>query len=487
MTAEPTETYPPGDADLVVVGAGPGGLAAAATAVLGGLQVVLVDSGVEMGGQFWRHPPHGSALADAEDLHHGLTTYRALVAVLRKASREGRCTVLAAHDVWTVTGEREGTTLHLLDRSAGPGQERTLRVRSPRLVLATGAYDRSLPFPGWDLPGVYTAGGLQALLKGGGVRAGSRVVVGGTGPFLLPVATGLAGRGATVLLCEANDLRRWSQGLHAALGVPGKLVEGLAYAGAMARRRVRVSLRTAVTAAHGTDRVEAVTLSRLDGQGSVVPGSGRIVEADAVGTGWGFVPQLDLAVTLGLDLVGSADGNLVVSVDADQGTSMPGVWAAGELCGVGGAELAVREGQLAAEAVLAEVKRPAVTSRDGLRRIRARVARHRRFADAMARAHPIPQQWGTWLDDATLLCRCEEVSAGEVRRAVAAGAVGTRQVKQLTRAGMGWCQGRVCAAAVECLAGGDVEAPERLVATPVPLGALAREDMIIQHSDGRTT
>lgn len=482
MTADRTDSSPPEDTDLVVVGAGPGGLAAAATAVLGGLHVVLVDAGVELGGQFWRHPPHGSAVGDTEDLHHGLTTYRSLVAVLRQAGGDGRCTVLTGHHVWTAVREGEGTILHLLDRSAGPGQERALRVRSPRLVLATGAYDRSLPFPGWDLPGVYTAGGLQALLKGGGVRAGSRVVVGGTGPFLLPVATGLAGRGARVLLCEANDPLRWSQGLPAALGVPGKLLEGLGYAGTMARHRVPVHLRTAVTAAHGTDRVEAVTLSRLDGHGAVVPGSGRTVEADAVGTGWGFVPQLDLAVTLGLDLVGSADGNLVVSVGEDQGTSLRGVWAAGELCGVGGAELALREGQLAAEAVLADLGRPAVTSRDGLRRVRARVTRHRRFADAMARAHPIPGRWETWLDDATLVCRCEEVSAGEVRRAVAGGAVGTRQVKQLTRAGMGWCQGRVCADAVHCLAGGDVEAPERLVANPVPLGALARADLSPAHS-----
>lgn len=459
--------------DLAVVGAGPGGLAAAATAVLGGLRVVVVDAGLELGGQFWRHPPQGSALPPSEDLHHGLVTYRSLVRTLRDAERAGRCTLLLQHQVWTATGSDDGVVLHLLDRAAGPGRERARQLTVPRLVLTTGAFDRSLPFPGWDLPGVYTAGGLQALLKGGGVRAGSRVVVGGTGPFLLPVATGLAGRGAEVVVCEANDPLRWTAGAGAALGVPGKLLEGAGYAAALVRHRVAVHVRTAVVAAHGTDRVEAVTLARLDRDGTVVQGSQRRVAADAVGTGWGFTPQLDLPVTLGAELRAAADGNQVVRVDDDQRTSLPGVYAAGEVCGVGGAELALREGQLAGEAVLHDLGRAPVTDPAGLRRVRGRVERHRRFADAMAEAHPVPERWTGWLDDATLVCRCEEVDAGTVREAVAGGALGARQVKQLTRAGMGWCQGRVCATAVGCLAGGPAEVPERLVAGPVPLGALA--------------
>lgn len=465
--------------DLLVVGAGPAGLAAAATATLGGLRVGLVDGGTGLGGQFWRQPPPGSAAGRGADLHHGLGTFDALVRVLDGAAG----TVLLGCQVWTATRSAGGSdqgpgalTLHLLDRTAGPGRERALTVSAPRVVLATGAHDRALPFPGWDLPGVLTAGGLQALLKGSGVLAGRRVVVGGTGPFLLPVAAGLAGRDAEVVVAEANDPSGWAPGLGAVLGLPGKLAEGAGYALALARHRAPVHLRTAVTAAHGRDRVEAVTLARLDRHGAVVPGSGRTVGADAVGTGWGFVPQLDLALTLGTRLTGSADGIQVVAVDGWQRTSVEGVYAAGEITGVGGSELALREGQLAAEGVLRDAGRPGATRAEGLRQVRARVARHRRFAAAMARAHPIPERWPSWLTDETLVCRCEEVDAGRVRRAVADGAQGARQIKQLTRAGMGWCQGRVCDAAVTCLAGGGVpEVPERLVAGPVPLGALARQ------------
>lgn len=468
--------------DLVVVGGGPAGLAAAATALLGRLRVVLVDSGHELGGQFWRHPPQASDVGPVADLHHDLDTYAALVATVRGAADEGRCRLLLEHQVWTATRRAgadpgtDGFDLHLLDRSAGPARERATTLRAARVLLATGAFDRPLPFPGWDLPGVYTAGGLQALLKGGGVRAGSRVVVGGTGPFLLPVATGLAERGASVVVCEANDPRRWVRGAPAALRLPGKLIEGAGYASSLARHRVPVHPRSAVTAAHGTDRVEAVTISRLDAHGAVAPGSDRQVGADAVGTGWGFVPQLDLAVTLGVELTSSADDHQVVAVDEWQRTSVPGLLAAGEVCGVGGAELALREGQLAAEGVLRDLGRAAVTAAAGLRRVRTRVAHHRRFTAAMAHAHPVPERWTAWLTDETVLCRCEEVRVGEVRRAVEDGARGARQVKQLTRAGMGWCQGRMCGPAVQCLAGGQDEVPERLVAAPVPLGALGDAD-----------
>src|SRR5690606_38692734 len=110
----------------------------------------------------------------------------------------GRATLLTDHHVWTVVADGGTFTIHAVDRTGGPGRDRAVDIGARHLVVATGAHDRSLPFPGWDLPGVMTAGGLQALLKSGDVTAGRRVAVGGTGPFLLPVAAGLAARGATV-------------------------------------------------------------------------------------------------------------------------------------------------------------------------------------------------------------------------------------------------------------------------------------------------
>jgi NADPH-dependent 2,4-dienoyl-CoA reductase/sulfur reductase-like enzyme len=466
--------------DLVVVGAGPAGMAAAATALAGGLRVVLLDSGTAVGGQYWRHPPeHARAAVPTDDLHHGLRRYRALCEALAAHRTAGRLDLRLEHSVWSAVREGDGFAVHAVDRRDAP-RETALVLRAPRLLVATGAYDRQLPFPGWDLPGVLTVGGMQALLKGGGVAAGSRVALGGTGPFLLPVAAGLAARGVEVVaVCEAAHPKAWLRHPGPLLRNPGKWAEGAGYAAALLRHRVPLRPRTAIVAADGDERVAAVRIASLAPDGSPRPGTERRVEVDAVGVGWGFAPQLDLLVPLGCALTDAADGNAVVAVDGGQRTTVPGLYAAGETCGVGGAALAVNEGRLAARSVLADSRAtPVPTPVPANRRpaaLRSAVARQRAFARAMALAHPLPSVWASWLTDETVVCRCEEVTAGAIRTARTAGAHDHRQVKQLTRAGMGWCQGRMCGPAVHCLTEPRraYEPTERLVATPVTLGALA--------------
>ncbi|GGV43111.1 NAD(P)/FAD-dependent oxidoreductase [Streptomyces griseoflavus] len=466
--------------DLIVVGAGPAGMAAAVTALAGGLRVVLVDSGTAVGGQYWRHPPeHARAAIPTDDLHHGLREYRALSQALSAHSRRGRLDLRLAHHVWSAVREDDGFAVHVVDRRDAP-RETAGVLRAPRLLVATGAYDRQLPFPGWDLPGVLTIGGLQALLKGGGVAAGSRVALGGTGPFLLPVAAGLAARGVDVVaVCEAAHPLAWLRHPGPLLRNPAKWTEGARYGATLARHGIRVHPRTAITRAEGGDRVTAVRIASLRPDGSPRLGTERQVQVDAVGVGWGFAPQLDLLVPLGCALTDAPDGNAVVAVDGGQRTTVPGLYAAGETCGVGGAALAVGEGRLAAESVLADSGAAPVLGRRGLSAVRSAVARQRGFARAMALAHPIPPAWPAWLSDDTVVCRCEEVTAGAVRSAcTGGGAHDHRQVKQLTRAGMGWCQGRMCGPAVHCLTAQEqaYTPAERLVATPISLGALADID-----------
>ncbi|CAH9414917.1 MULTISPECIES: NAD(P)/FAD-dependent oxidoreductase [Streptomyces albovinaceus subgroup] len=464
--------------DLVVVGAGPAGMAAAVTALDGGLRVVLVDAGSAPGGQFWRHPPdHAREALPTDDLHHDLRTYRSLRATLAAHQRTGRLTLLLDHPVWTTARAADGFTVHAVDRGRPP-EERAVVLRAPALLVATGAYDRQLPFPGWDLPGVLTAGGLQSLLKGGGVVAGRRVVLGGTGPFLLPVAAALAARGAEVVaVCEAAAPSAWLRHPAPLLRNPAKWAEAAGYAGTLARHRIPVRTRTGIVGAEGEGRVAVVRTAALGADGAPLPGTERRIEADTVGVGWGFVPQLDLLLPLGCDLADAGDGTMAAAVDAGQRTTVPGLYAAGETCGVGGAALALSEGRVAAVSVLTDLSAP---GRPGIRPLAAQrraVARHRAFARALARAHPVPRDWPAWLTDDTTVCRCEEVTAGAVLAARADGSASDhRQVKQLTRAGMGWCQGRMCGPAVHCLVAARAEPytpAERLIATPVTLGALA--------------
>jgi NADPH-dependent 2,4-dienoyl-CoA reductase/sulfur reductase-like enzyme len=434
---------------VVVVGGGPAGMAAARAAASAGVPVLLIDSAPKLGGQYHRqdHTPGTEAFALPDGVEY-----------------------LPETVVFAVEPVPGGHRLHLrTGRADGPGRARR-RVGTAALVLATGAHDRALPFPGWDLPGVYTAGAAQALAKGQRVAVGNRVVLAGTGPFLLPVAESLIGVGARVLgVLEANDpIRGWFT--HPAGLAAGyrKVPELAGYLGSLARHRVPFRPRTTVVAAHGSDRVEAVTTARLTRDWTVVPGSERQVDVDAVCVGFGFTPRLELSVAANCALAGG-----FVAVDLAQGTSVPGVFAAGELTGIGGAALAADEGEVAGAAAAAAVGADVDVPRSALRRVRA----GRRFASGLDSAYPVRLGWKSWLREDTLVCRCEEVGYGELCRAVEQrDARGARSLKLVSRAGLGLCQGRVCGRNVAELTGipdGAAAFSRRPIAEPVRLGELA--------------
>lgn len=472
-------------AQVAVVGAGPAGLAAAVHAAEGGLTVVLVDAGARPGGQFWRHPDPVLG-ADERAGQHDWRVFGALREALARHARAGRVRYLAGTQV-ALLEPGEPFRLHLapVTDGAGPGPD---TVTATDLILCPGAYDRQVPVPGWDLPGVMAAGGVQALVKGCRTLAGKQVVIAGTGPFLLPVAAavavGVAATGGRVVaVCEANSPLRWARQAHRAAQAPGKALEALAYAAAFARHRIPYRPRTVVSRVLGDREVEGAVLARVDAAGNVLPGTEREVRADLVAFGWGFTPSLDLPLAVGAATRLDVDGSLVVDVDREQRAGVPRVRVAGEATGVGGAALARLEGELAARSLVAE------TTGQPLRAaaLHRRISRLRAFAHALHLAHPVPPAWSWWLTDDTLVCRCEEVQVAVVRHAVDdLGATDPRTVRSLTRVGMGWCQGRVCADACARLTAGLTGTPltadallatnRRTFAAPLELGRIARLD-----------
>ncbi|WP_083975607.1 FAD/NAD(P)-dependent oxidoreductase [Kitasatospora mediocidica] len=453
----------PAGYDLAVIGAGPAGLAGAVAAADHGLRCALLDAGARPGGQYYRHPAPALGAARPDRLHHQWSVFTGLADRLAAHVAAGRIVRLAHHHVWAAEAGAEWR----LHAAVGADSAGSAVIRARAVLLATGAYERQLPFPGWTLPGVVTAGGAQAMLKSGLVLPGRRVVVAGSGPLLLAAAASLTAAGAAVpAVVEAGDYLGYARRPGVLAAVPGKLVEGAVHGAALARHGVRLRRSSAVVQAHGTDRVTGVTVARLDARWRPLPGTERRIDCDALAVGHGLVPQIELATELGAATRPVPDGTVALRVDGHQRTSVPGLWAAGETCGVGGAELAIAEGESAALAIAGATPPRALLSRR--RRLRA-------FAELMAAAHRPGPDWTSWLHPDTEVCRCEEVPVSAVREAVdELGAGDPRTVKLLTRAGMGWCQGRMCGPAVACLSGGGAQgADSRPLSCPVLLGELA--------------
>lgn len=408
--------------DVLIVGGGPAGMAAACAAASCGRRVAVVDDNPSLGGQIWRG---GEPQADSP-----------------KAAQ------------WLQRARQSGVELHLstqvIDRpqpglllADSGGEARELAY--DKLILATGARERFVPFPGWTLPGVVGAGGLQSLVKAGSPVQGKRVAVAGSGPLLLAVAAYLKKHGAHVRLIA--EQAPWTRLARFAAGLwrqPGKLIEGAGYK----RRLAGVPYRTSCwpEAAEGDGKLAAVRFRAGEKTWSE--------PCDLLACGFGFVPNLELPVLLGCRIEGGA-----VQVDHCQETSVPGIYAAGETTGVGGVDLALVEGRIAGYAASGEPDR-------ALRLGPAR-ERGRRFARALDRAFALREELNRLAAAETIVCRCEDVT-----RARLEGHGSWRSAKLATRCGMGPCQGRVCGPAVELLFGWRHESVRPPV-FPTALGNLA--------------
>jgi NADPH-dependent 2,4-dienoyl-CoA reductase/sulfur reductase-like enzyme len=385
--------------DLLVVGAGPAGLAAAWRAAQSGLRVTVVDDNPAAGGQIWRGgPPEAQVWFER----------------------------IRSVDVEVINGARvfqqPQPGMLLAETNSG-----TCELHYSKLVLTTGARERFLPFPGWTLPNVMGAGGLQALVKTGLPIEGKRVIVAGSGPLLLAVAAYLRGRGADVLLiaeqASSGQLVRFAAGSFSKSSQAFGLM----------RQLKNVPFRSGcwVAEAHGTERLEGVTLVH----GGVRGRKRWQVACDYLACGFHLVPNVELA-----ELLGCAVEHGSVRVDEFQQTTVANVYSAGETTGIGGLELSLVEGEIAGLA--------AAGKHEAARTLFSARAKQRKFADLLNRTFALREELKHLSAPQTIVCRCEDVTLERLRAHSS-----WRAAKLQTRCGMGPCQGRVCGGAVEFLFG----------------------------------
>jgi NADPH-dependent 2,4-dienoyl-CoA reductase/sulfur reductase-like enzyme len=456
--------------NVVIIGAGPAGLSASLAAAAAGAPVLLIDSNPRLGGQYWRMS--ADDFQDQHNQHFDLDTGLLLINAV-KARKE--IEVWSGSQIWSATNKDGKNTLRVIYQ----GKERI--VNTENLILCTGAYDRTLPFPGWDIPGVMTPGGVQSLLKGHGVLAGRRVVVAGSGPFLLPVAAGVVKAGGSVVaLLEANKSRRWLTSFFVLLENTSKIKEAFYYIKTISEAKVRARFGQAVIAAHAASNgeLESVDIAKIDRNFRIK--KVQNIKCDVAAIGWGFTADTSLAGSLGCNQLVAKDDGVVVWVDGEQQTSIPGVFAAGEITGIGGSDLSMAEGVIAGISAAKFVG----CNVEVLKAHRKRRAKRQRFASALIRAYPIKPGWKSWLRDETIICRCEEVCLSDLKHSInELGATDSRTAKLLTRCGMGLCQGRICGRFVVDLVANElnlsptdtdrISAVNRPIITPIPLGVLA--------------
>jgi thioredoxin reductase len=419
---------------LTVIGSGPAGIMAAYSAAQSGVDVTVIDENQLPGGQYYRQSPPEIKLptslkhAEADSLYAKLD--------------HPKIRTLNNQVVW---GVFEDNLLALSDQNS------TSLLPVNKVVLACGAYERPLAFPGWTLPGVMGAGATMRMVKTQGLLPGKRVLLAGLGPLQLPLASVLLDLGVEVVcIAEAANPFAKLGSLPPMLGHPNRLIEAMGYFSTIQKHKTKFLFHHAIIRAEGDEQVERATVAALDSKGNPLPGTEKSFDVDCVCLGYGFLPLFQLPLAFGCELKYNHDLRWFIPIHQENmETTRPGIFVAGDVTDMGGAPVAAAEGTVAGltaayqlgalkEAVYQQQMRPAL----------AELHRLNRLAKSLQQIYAFPEGLAFLADDNTTICRCEEVTLGKLKAAINDGLDTLPQVKRLSRAGMGYCQGRICSVLV---------------------------------------
>ena len=420
------ESVPEEAPEVLVIGAGPAGLSAAIAARQAGADVTVLDDRPMPGGQYFKQVlVDGPDVADPDKQHRE-------GARLIAAARAAGVVIRSGVDVWGAYSANEliGTENGLVHR-----------FNPKRLIVATGAYERAVPMPGWTLPGVMTTGAAQTLWRSYRRLPGKRVLIAGNGPLNMQVASELHEGGAEVVgvveLAEVSLAKALPNFLQMLLASPKLVFDGLRYRARLAR--VPILYGSVVTRIEKTDEGLLACVARYPG------GDERTFTVGAVCLGYGFQPSNEILRALGCaHHFDDARGQFTALVDERGRTSVPGVFTVGDCTGLGGARAALAEGTIVGAAVAADLGHSDIGSHGPVIDAERSLGRHRRFQKALWGFYAAPYLNLELATPDTLVCRCEEVSLGRIEAALEDGRPSIGDLKRATRAGMGPCQGRYC-------------------------------------------
>ncbi|MEM8662513.1 MAG: FAD-dependent oxidoreductase [Pseudomonadota bacterium] len=457
--------------DVLVIGGGAGGLAAARVAAAGGASVTLIDERSVAGGQYYKQAASAEPL-DAQQ--------REGAAHVARAEGAG-VTYLKGVEVW---GAFDGPLI-----LASQGAD-ALAFKPRALIVATGAYERPVMVPGWDRPGVMTTGAAQTLWRSYRTLPGERVLVAGKGPLNAQVALELAQGGADIAALVEAAPAPWRRPLSAMAmmrAAPRLAGKGIAMKWGLVRRGVPILYGARLARIDASDGALGVHITGARGE--------RIFEVDAVLMNDGFNPSNEVLRLLGCAFTWNERfQELRPRRSATGETTVGGVFAVGDCCGLGGAPAAVAEGEIAGAAV-AEALGAGARRAAGHGQASRALARARRFQDALWRTYARPTQRLDDMAPETLLCRCEEITVAQLRAALAAAPGDIGAAKRATRIGMGRCQGRYCGPALAALMADRHRAPmderaffaPRPPIKPVPISCLLAAEGMMSASNGGET
>lgn len=452
--------------DLIVLGAGPAGAAAAIKARALGLSVAVIDEAPEAGGQVYCAPSAGMASIPSDAERAKGDEFRAKLAA-------SGAILYANQRVWSLT-------LGFSVIAIGP--DGPLTLEAPNLIVAAGAVERHIPVSGWTLPGVIGLAAATILLKSHGVLPGRRVVVAGSGPLLLLVASKIVTAGGEVAaVVDASPRAGWVARLGGMVARPDLMAKGAGWLLQLLKARVPIHSGAAIRAIHGTDGVASVEIGRIDGNWQPVSDLFRTIETDAVCLGFGLLPSTEVTRLLSArHRYEPALGGWVPEVDAALETSVPGLFVAGDGGGVRGADAAPLSGELAAMGVARRLGRGGDLEQQAAT-VAARWHRSARFGSAISALAMPPPGAAALIETEATVCRCEGLTRATLDAAIEAGAKTLADLKATTRCGMGPCGGRVCGEAAAMLIGTATGQSREAIGQPsarpplrpVPLAAIA--------------